>query len=126
MKTHACDACGGFGYYCGEKCGGRGNVWDITHSCVRVPCNVCLGAGSFPDQMPVADAVADAETLRAVAFDHTEPIRREWTEFRLTLWGAEYYGGVSVVWPPPTISDSVNMSTLAARAAFRAVPGLRG
>ena len=30
------------------------------------PCPVCLGAGSFPDRMPAADALADAETLRLV------------------------------------------------------------
>lgn len=90
-NTHKCDACGGTG----------GGTYDARNP----PCPVCLGSGTISDRMPVADAVADAETLRA----------------------NNYLDGVS--------SDCLRapMSTLwsyidargSARAAFRAVPGLR-
>jgi len=55
-NLHSCGACGGSGR--------EGNQY------VGVPkrfCSVCLGAGSFPDSMPVADALADAEMLLRVA-----------------------------------------------------------
>lgn len=94
--THPCDACGGFAYLCGG-CSGGGRYWDIRHSCVRVACPVCLGAGSFPDRMPARDAVADAETLQTVG---PRIIGRE----------------------PYTVIEAIRF----ARAAFRAVPGLRG
>jgi hypothetical protein len=55
---HACDACGGTGVlWCGRPHRGGRCLADVR-------CPVCLGAGRISDRMPVADAIADAETLR--------------------------------------------------------------
>jgi hypothetical protein len=112
MKTHACDACGGSEVMllpCDPNCACGGEAY--------FDCPVCLGAGSFPDQMPVADAVADAETLR-VLLPH-----------RLMLTDLPYLH-VRCSADIPAWEDAENTacewSRSAARAAFRAVPGLRG
>lgn len=51
MATHVCAACGGDGE--GE---------DVFY---QMNCPACRGLGTISDRMPVADAVADAETLRS-------------------------------------------------------------
>jgi len=74
-KSHECSACGGTGGW--NVCGRRhGTTTCRIHNCCECeqpwddpclygePCPVCLGAGRISDRMPVADAIADAETLR--------------------------------------------------------------
>lgn len=78
-SEHACDACGGSGY--AKPCG----------------CHVCLGAGRISDRMPVADALADAETLQTV-------------------------GPVIIGREPFNATEAERFAS----GAFRAVPGLRG
>lgn len=89
---------------------------------VDAECPVCLGAGSFPDRMPARDAVADAETLYGIAYAEALAERERDAVFchlysareagRMAIGGARDFAG--------------ERGELAARAAFRAVPGLRG
>ena len=103
---HECAACGGTGEAseyrpaCSNEAHGEGcGCGDAP-----LPCPVCLGAGRISDRMPVADAMADAETLRLVATT-LDPALVDW----LDTWVGD--------------PDGANA---AARAAFRAVPALRG
>lgn len=107
-KQHKCDACGGTG--------------DELEPFNGLPyaCDVCLGAGTISDVMPARDAVADAETLRASIPAAVFPPKTG-NDFRtanlLTFvpeWDRDYSQIVSFV------------AREDARAAFRAVPGLRG
>lgn len=52
---HECSACSGTGCSFESTHGGR------PGPCAS-PCLVCLGTGLISDQMPVTDALADAET----------------------------------------------------------------
>lgn len=113
-KTHECAAC------CGD-----GKVPYTHHrgwACVK-PCPVCLGAGRISDVMPVSDSIADAETLRGsweIVYEHTTG------EFAITglterttahLWTSGFGGYIP--------GECAEAASAAARAAFRAVPGLR-
>lgn len=70
-------------------------------------CEVCLGASRISDRMPVSDALADAETLRRELGPSVQI-------------GNRYLGLLD----DPRQSGKV--ARVVARAAFRAVPGLRG
>lgn len=94
--THPCDACGGTGFEYRDV-REHGHAYRIRRS-VRYTCPVCLGEGRFSDRMPIADALADAETLQTV--------------------GPRIIGAGRV---PYTAIEAIRF----ARAAFRAVPGLR-
>ena len=128
--THPCDACGGTGEAgaCGRDHGSgccklhNGCLCEQPWEWIRVngaSCPVCLGAGRFPDRMPVKDAVADAETLWLVSLnlyrDNPEPFE---TLERARLLICHAIADASVVDPLGRVKN-------AARAAFRAVPGLR-
>lgn len=125
MDSHACDACGGSGMSTAI------GVW------CPVACPVCLGAGSFPDRMPARDALADAETLRRAHDSEAGNSESCWCvgpsgERHLPCcdlldamaWASisriqrSVHGPESDMWHG-AIEES-------ARAAFRAVPGLRG
>ena len=101
QASHPCAACGGSGlvprYFEGQQ----------------YMCPVCLGAGSISDKMPARDAVADADTLTSclIAYGNAWKARAllNWTTWPLNSAVIDYY-------------DAIH----AARAAFRAVPGLRG
>lgn len=145
--SHACDACGGAGgdhwvvryWHDGQpvfELGfsdeatarreqdylDRAGWGRVTCSPVETPspCPVCRGAGRISDRMPAADAVADAETLRLA--------------LKITKSGnPDCYvkGGFAVaalVHPGVVhqLDAAVPYAIEAARAAFRAVPGLRG
>ena len=76
-----------------------------------------------------ADAMADAETYLGILFDNGgERLRIDLRDERLNVWRAQNSGFASVVsyslYPEPV--RSAQFARLAARAAFRAVPGLRG
>jgi len=102
-----------------SACGGHGKAHDPAY--VRVydcaACPVCLGSGRISDRMPVADAMADAETLRNIA--NTYPHYSRHLDETLDVQAAGPRDGS---WAYLTPYDARN----AAHAAFRAVPGLRG
>lgn len=73
-----------------------------------------------------ADAMADAETfLEIVLYARDQPINMELKPLRMELWRALEYGAKAKAEAPYWISAGYQ-ATDAARAAFRAVPGLRG
>jgi len=78
--------------------------------CFPPACPVCLGAGRISDRMPVADALADAETLRVVGMNAGPLPTVRWLYV--------------LSWTLPQFPDW-KTAHHAARAAFRAVPGLR-
>lgn len=128
MQERDCRACGGTksipdysrGYY--------------THSGVWLPgqdrCPVCLGAGRISDVRTARDAMVDAEALRLVVDAvHTNtsylPQARA-TAFTIRLWlipAAEF--GARAARYALEGWDAHGLAWDAARAAFRAVPGLR-
>jgi len=79
-------------------------------------CPACLGSGQVTDRIPAADAIADAETLRLLALAYFaiplgDELDRAATHLSVQECGERFASEISY---------------LAARAAFRAVPGLRG
>jgi len=89
---------------------------------VWLTCPVCLGAGQISDSVPVSDCLADAATL------HMEWEQRSlsiaiWTDARPGYTVRPASIGEPPVW---TMDDYVAGAKMAARAAFRAVPELRG
>ncbi len=91
------------------------------------PCPACCGSGSVTRTIPVADAMADAETLRRVALVTSSYRTRD---RRTALGRAEAYGSLAGVVANLDLESGPKQSQKcaieAARAAFRAVPGLRG
>lgn len=137
QTNHACDACGGAGgdhwvvryWHDGQpvfELGfsdeatarreqdylDRAGWGRVTCSPVETPspCPVCRGAGRISDRMPVADALADAETLRR-AYGLGSPLPTR---------------DIEAVIGRARINDVRKITRACARAAFRAVPGLRG
>ncbi len=141
--THPCDACGGTGTaieyaYEPARHSARfqhhpaceafvpGSVFACE--CPPPPCPVCLGAGSFPDRMPARDALADAETLRGFCDENI--YSRDFPLFSsyplIAIWKCGNSG-----WTVRSINrrreyEAWSRAECQARAAFRAVPGLRG
>jgi len=108
---HECSACGGTG---------KKPAWCGIEPAVP-QCRVCLGSGRISDRMPAADAMADAETLRplSVDSDHTQ---LHVADAKL----AQEYGNDAAAWMAHESADlAATYATVAARAALRAVPGLR-
>ena len=105
--SHECAGCGGSGKRATVGLPRLSQDWRD-----RV-CLVCLGSGRISDRMPARDAVADAETLTSclIAYGNAWKARAllNWTTWPLSSVIIDYY-------------DAIH----AARAAFRAVPGLRG
>lgn len=105
--SHECDACGGTGRY---------TFYYPANPIIRahINCPVCLGAGAISDRMPAADAQADASTLTSYLIGYGNPWKTRAAVLAWTPW--------------PLNDDSINHYDVitAARAAFRAVPGLRG
>jgi len=66
------------------------------------------------------DAEADAATFLSVIMDRSLPVMPEWRPLRLAVWDLS-----SWLASPRTRLENTNIRG-AARAAFRAVPGLRG
>lgn len=123
---HECSACGGTGCRFESTHGGR------LRPC-EAPCPVCLGTGRISDRMPVADALADAETLRAFQRDPYPPnflLRTLAPDAYATEHGALRCGVSADLWARGHFYETewalVDDAAHAARAAFRAVPGLKG
>ena len=118
--AHECSACSGSGiegWEGGSGCPGR--------------CFACDGAGHISDRMPAADAMADARTLW-----HEADRRGTLDPISKALGNAATYGDTVAsllqrVWPQSELGSTVLVAAAgagaekAARAAFRAVPGLR-
>jgi hypothetical protein len=107
---HECSACGGTGnFYFGQDAKLPYVPGDA------IDCPVCLGAGRISDRMPVADAIADAETLRRY-------LRQTMTS---SVW--RFDSGLCYRWPSKRIPIPDPVSAWSrAHAAFRECPGLRG
>lgn len=130
--THKCATCGGTATRCEPR-----HDDPLCREC-NIDCPVCLGAGSFPDRMPARDAVADAETLRAVVqtlakqesdhfatnllFGHPATANTRHFDLKEAIVVlADNWNGTAYA-----IDVNTKRTISAARAAFRAVPGLRG
>ena len=88
-----------------------------THIVMACCCGACLGAGVVVDVIPAADALADAETLWLNASTYMRLI----APHGLDWWaGAASYGAIT------GYEHTAWYAVRAARAAFHAVPGLRG
>lgn len=131
--THPCDACDGSGAAIWLS----NTFWLVEHIrrktcsgcqwCDVGRCPICLGAGSFPDRMPARDALADAETLRLYCLLVVSP------ETPYDLDALVVADLVLDCHMSGLLNDSPGRREWghihaqdAARAAFRAVPGLRG
>ena len=128
---HTCGACGGSGrtdkphqiggssFYGGWI---RAGGYESPTSALVI-CHVCLGAGRILDRMPAADALADAETLAVfAAVYHFPQIKSLSSCWRRAL-------NIQEIAQPDSGYDehrAVLQAHWLARAAFRAVPGLRG
>lgn len=132
-KQRPCDACGGTG----ERdvalcyCGGLADTCDGCPDCLGLgcyrererngshDCPACSGRGWQSDAMPVSDALADAETLWRFAWDGGAEVGD------LT---PAYLDAAAVDLREAELLDdfAAPIAQSAARAAFRAVPGLRG
>lgn len=143
-KQRPCDACGGTGRryplpssnvcVCSHSLGHHRNTgtsgWDsCTWGCgcldydaqtahAKDLCPACSGRGWQSDAMPVADALADAETLRQAAWEYD-------TRLANVLRKARVLGALSMREVCAETAVSHLAAFDAARAAFRAVPGLR-
>ena len=105
--TRECSACGGTG------CEKRIDHWHASYrygEC-RERCIVCLGAGRISDRMSVADALADAETLRRVAVEIDPSCAQRLVSVQ-GLWIVDGF-------------PHAGIAALGAHNAFCAVPGLR-
>jgi hypothetical protein len=99
-RTRECKGCGGSGdrFYMlrGKPC------WE--------GCPACLGSGTVTDGPYRRDAEVDAETLRLTGM----------------LWDTQGWVSSAVVQDPRFPERAIACYRRAARAAFRAVPALRG
>ena len=111
--AHKCAACGGSGRKFLPPKEGSTHQPNGRH----IKCPTCLGSGRISDRMPVADAMADAETLRV----HTARLLGGGH-----AWAALQHGVIAErrAWQGKT-AEAASFAREAARAAFRAVPGLR-
>lgn len=83
--------------------------------CLPHPCVPCLGSGRISERIPASDAVADAETLRLSG-------GAKW----IGACAGASYAAYAHAWASD-YSGFTRWTVLQdARAAFRAVPGLRG
>lgn len=93
------------------------------------PTGFCPEERAVTQPMPLADAVADAETLRQnVPVWSEQTLVRKEHEVHADLWLAGWQGSRSCV-PSSEISTpdlAAACARIAAHAAFRAVPELRG
>lgn len=120
--TRKCEGCGGSGHvgcarfasYHSHEPGRSGSkTYYHAFACDILDCSACLGAGVVEERIPAADAMADAETLHSVG-GRAVQIRHD----------LDFFGFLRH--PVATHCQSAyNIAWQVARAAFRAVPGLR-
>lgn len=124
-NSHRCDACGGAGY--SGHCGCWYSAWEGS-DCAHL-CPVCDGEGSFSDQMPASDALADAETLRNVVDAQRYPIDAfDWVRYpdlQALRCGISTDPRGAGLWRY-SVQTHVDDARFAARLAFWAAPALRG
>lgn len=110
--THKCSACGGSGYRFAAAMIGVAEDSGAWRALGDFPCPVCLGAGRFSDAMPIADSVADAETLTwGMGISYPD----QWS-------GDNAKGHIGNGYAALAHQTTIHL----AHAAFLAVPGLRG
>jgi hypothetical protein len=124
--SHPCDACGGSGVVDARGAGRSGPV--ITS------CPVCQGSGRISDRVPVSDSLADADALRLCAsrlygkgcqgFVRNRLIEADMYGCEARGWSKQEPVGRYAGWD--TAAIAADKAKRAARAAFRACPGLRG
>lgn len=101
-------------------CGGVGGSM-LHDPWYRVRCLVCWGRGTVDARPSMRDAVADAETLHELASEiHSVHYGRT------TIAKARRYGRRAIRTLEDMLDSGPMYAAAAARAAFRAVPGLRG
>jgi len=117
VVTRRCEGCEGEGFV--DRCYCQTTTQHMD-ACEGRRCLVCRGSGQVTDRIPVADALADAETLRRIAA--TAPSRKvQW------FFDCAWFGTLAGGWAQKGVrAQSAIEGRLAASAAFRAVPGLRG
>lgn len=108
-KTRTCLGCEGTGCALGDLHWGAGQ----DHDCIA--CEACDSAGVQVDRIPASDALADAETFNWYCASRSLDGYRQVVHEELTM--IPFAPSGDLVW---------EYSAHAARAAFRAVPGLRG
>lgn len=133
-RSHECSACGGTGRQdtdaFGSPHGKRVRIYPgptIECLCGREwpclcapPCPVCLGSRRCSDVRTARDAMVDAETLRTIASQNDAP--GAWDAFTAGCAGER----VADCLEYGLDAHASYHARYGARAAFRAVPGLRG
>jgi hypothetical protein len=125
-----CGACGGDGY--GKYSADCLAVEHVERCAICPFCPVCAGRGTVDALASRADAMADAGTLREVASYVAGGWGRPWQK-RIAKYVGNACGNTRkdvdiwnwsgcLRWDDPAYT----MGVYCARAAFRAVPGLRG
>lgn len=107
-----CRICGGSGLNEDWRGGDLVESWEL--------CAACGGDGQFPARVPASDAMADAETLRLAWVDRARRLYGVPESFIVVFHTTAH------MWRNAEILECYNSARYAARAAFRAVPGLRG
>ena len=120
--SHACDACGGSGLG-NDHAVSDGRCCPLGSECID--CLSCFGAGRISDVMPASDALADAETMVMVLRDMNARGAIGVLDCLSALGTAAANGRYAAAEASTWASASYRAHD-AARAAFRAVPGLRG
>lgn len=119
-RERACKACEGTGSQ-NPRFRHRGGETAWRESRAGQACLACIGTGRVTERIPASDAIADAETLRRNSRLPGSGPRFHWDVFdaeNMAAWSfvTERVNGI-VTGHPAALA--------AARAAFRAVPGLR-
>jgi hypothetical protein len=89
---------------------GRERLYDNGRLVGDMRCRACLGSGTVTDGPYRRDAEVDAETLRLTGM----------------LWDTQGWVSSAVVQDPRFPERAIACYRRAARAAFRAIPSLRG
>lgn len=109
-EQRTCQACGGSGQALAKH---------LDFDCPYHTCPVCAGRGTVDAKASREDALADAATIDAFVVA-SRATRGAKYEFGLAISDADFYGRrAHKAWNP-------HSAAVAARAAFRACPMLRG
>lgn len=123
MQERDCRACGGTGEM------GQTTADGFTIGTIWRDCPVCLGSGRISDRVSREEVMVDAETLR-VYQDEFRDVPAVWVAADAGAWAAAWTRAEDrTLFRPPDagMADRAYSSAKrAARAAFRAVPALRG
>lgn len=120
-----CQFCQCQGLYCTR--------WSCSDQRHFVACSACQGSGVIVDRIPASDALADAETLRLHPIGEGRLRKDPATGHKyramnryLVIRDADYLATRLRAAGPDCIENLAYVTERVTRAAFRAVPGLRG